>query len=78
MNDPFVADTKLRDFNAKKRSISFLDMAINLSDHFRENHIAVPWGCDYSWMNAPANYEETEELINYVHNYFETQNITLV
>lgn len=70
-NDPFVADTKLRDFNAQKRAISFIDMSINLSDHFRENHIVVPWGCDYSWMNAPSNYHETESLIEYVQSYFQ-------
>lgn len=70
-NDPFVADTKLRDFNAQKRAISFIDMSINLSDHFRENNIVIPWGCDYSWMNARSNYQETEALINYVQSYFQ-------
>jgi hypothetical protein len=69
--DPFVADTRLRDFNAKKRATSFIDLAINLSDHFRENHVVIPWGCDYSWMNAHSNYQETEALIDYVRDYME-------
>ena len=55
-NNPFISDIKSREFNAQKRASSFIDMAINLSDHFRENHIVIPWGCDYSWSNALNNY----------------------
>jgi len=76
--DPFVADTKMREFNAQKRAIKFIDMVINLSDHFRENNVVIPWGCDYSWMNARSNFQETETLINYVHDYFKEQNVTIV
>lgn len=76
-NDPFVADRRLRDFNAQKRAIAFIDMAINLSDHVRENHIVIPWGCDYSWMNARSNYQETEALIDYVSSYLQAHNVTI-
>jgi len=53
-------------------------MAVDLSDHFRENHILIPWGCDSSWMNAHSNYQETENLINYIASNFQAQNITVV
>lgn len=76
--DPFISDQRLRDFNAQKRAISFIDMSINLSDHFRENHIIIPWGCDYSWMNARSNYDETEALIKYLGTHFQEQNVTVV
>ena len=53
-------------------------MSINLSDHFRENHIVIPWGCDYSWMNALSNYQETEALIDYIQKYMTVHNVSVV
>jgi hypothetical protein len=49
MNDPFVDDNSLRDFNADKRAAEFLDKMEDYATHFREDHVMIPWGCDYSF-----------------------------
>ena len=40
------------------------------------NNILIPWGCDFAYMNALADYKNTERLIEYF-NSKNNYNITL-
>ena len=51
---------------------------IKLADKFKESHIVVPWGCDYSFNNAKTNYQQTEALINYINEHYNTSNVKVI
>ena len=77
-NDPIETDPTLDSFNAEVRMTNFLKYVNErLHPAHRSNHLAVPWGCDFAYYNAPQNYNDMEKLIAYV-NTHNKQNVKLL
>jgi hypothetical protein len=44
---------------------------IDMSSHYRGNHLLVPMGCDFSFMNARQNFQSYDNLIEYFNSNYD-------
>lgn len=45
---------------------------LDVASHTRGSHILIPWGCDFGYMNATEDFENTDRLIDYFHKNTKT------
>ena len=75
-DDVFVSDKSLSTFNADEKVIEFVNIAHDLYKHHMGQNILVPMGCDFAYQNALSEFEDLENLIEYI-NKHNTANIEL-
>ena len=56
-DEPFVSDATLKTFNAEEKSKDLINYIQKQAMHRRENHIILPWGCDFTFSNARLSYD---------------------
>ena len=47
------------------------DYVIEMNEHYRGNHLLVPMGGDFSYMEANKNFELMDNLIEYFNKKYE-------
>lgn len=75
-DDPFVTNKNLETFNADEKAAEFIELATNISYHYRSNHILIPMGCDFQYSNARMNFGSMDKMIAYVNERY--PNVTLM
>ena len=55
----------MEEFNADYYAELMYNYTIDMSTHYRGNHLLVPMGCDFTFMNARQNFLSQENLIKY-------------
>lgn len=73
---PFVDDPSLSTFNADWKSAWFVNYTQELSKHFRTNHLMIPMGGDFRFMNAHLNFVSMDRMINYINTNY--PNVTVM
>ena len=68
-DDPFVADETLSTFNADKVTKDFADYALWLHEDYRGQHLLIPMGCDFAYMNARLGFENVDRFIEYFNKH---------
>lgn len=53
-----------------------LNYVLHMKDHYRSNHLFVPMGCDFTYLNAILNFKSMDALMDYFNSHAE--NITLI
>jgi hypothetical protein len=51
-NDPFIDNENLETFNADNLANQMNDWVLHMAQHYRTNHLFVPFGDDFNFMNA--------------------------
>lgn len=74
--DYFEADQNLTSFQANDLMNDLIKYIHNVHDKRLGNEILLPWGCDFTYMSAIAEYNNLDRVIQYV-NSKNTYNITL-
>jgi hypothetical protein len=76
-DDPFVSDATLRAFNADEKARQLINyvQAMSKIHDLGENHILLPWGCDFTFANAKLSFDQMDRIIKYL-NQYNKQNIT--
>jgi len=67
----------IRTYNAESKSVELINYVQNLSSALKENHILVPWGGDFTFMNARLNFDQLDKIIAFS-NLYNTKNITFL
>jgi lysosomal alpha-mannosidase len=67
----------IRTYNAESKSVQLINYVQKLSMNRRENHIMVPWGCDFTFMNARLNFDQMDKIIAFTNRY-NSKNITFM
>jgi len=62
-SDPTINDPSLETYNADEHSQTLYDYALEMREHYRGNHMFVPWGEDFAWANASMNYKSGKALL---------------
>lgn len=50
---------------------------VDMSSHYRGNHLLVPMGCDFAFMDARENFKSYDNLIEYFNKKYEND-VTLL
>lgn len=74
--DYFETDKNLTSFQANDLMNDLINYIHFVHDKRLGNEILLPWGCDFNYMSANAEYNNLERVIDYV-NSKNTYNITL-
>lgn len=75
-DQPFVDDKQFKTYNAEEKAIELLNYIQEQAAHRRENHLILPWGCDFTFANARLNYDQMDKIIKFVNEYNKV-NVTL-
>ena len=75
-DEPFQPDATLSTFNAELKATELINYIQDQAAHRRENHLLLPWGCDFTYANAKMNFDQMDKIIQFVNKY-NTKNITL-
>ena len=75
-DEPFQPDSTLSTFNAEHKATELINYIQDSADHRREQHLLLPWGCDFTFSNAKQNFDQMDKIISFVNRY-NTKNITL-
>ena len=51
-DDPVIIDPRSESFNAGHYAELMYNYTVHMSEHYRGNHLLVPMGCDFTFMNA--------------------------
>ena len=71
VDDPVVSDSTLQSFNADYKAEVMYNYTIDMSAHYRGNHLLVPMGCDFTFMNARENFLSYDNLIDYFNKNYD-------
>jgi hypothetical protein len=71
-----VNDSTLSSFNADWKSAYFIEHVTNMSKSFRTNHLLIPMGGDFRFMNAHLNFKSMDRMIDYINTNY--PNVTLM
>jgi hypothetical protein len=74
--DYFETDKTLSSSNAKEMMNKLIELIEKVHDRRLGNDILLPWGCDFSYMSAQAEYANLGRVVDYV-NKNNAYNITL-
>jgi len=75
INDNVIADERLTTFNAKSRVSDLRDYALHMQQHYRGNHMFIPWGEDFAYTNAFNNFKSTDALIDYFNDTYDDMTV---
>ena len=64
-DDPFVDDESLSTFNAKEKLVELVNYINGIAYTKKGQNIFIPFGCDFSFQNARADYQYLERLMSY-------------
>ena len=77
-DDPFQPDkSRPKSYNAEVKATKLVNLVQWEADHRLENHIILPWGCDFSFSNAKMGYDQMDKIIEFTNKY-NTKNITFM
>lgn len=74
--DYFEDDKDLSSSNAKELMNKLIEFIHKVHDRRLGNEVLLPWGCDFTYMSAQAEFANLERVVNYV-NKNNAYNITL-
>ena len=74
-DDPVVDDDRLETYNVEDRAKDLHDYLIHMSDHYKTNHLLVPFGDDFKWENAQMSFLNLDKLIKYVNENYDDVNL---
>eukprot|EP00118_Oscarella_pearsei_P019625 m.209602 g.209602 ORF g.209602 m.209602 type:complete len:333 (+) comp39727_c0_seq56:596-1594(+) len=63
--------------NMQKTADAFMRMARERMTWYRHNHLLIPFGCDFAFQNAEANFYQMDRLMEYVNNQSSKYNATV-
>ena len=72
---PIVDDMRLDNYNIENRAEELHDYLIHLADHYRTNHLLVPFGDDFNYMNAQSYFHNLDKIIDYVNKHYDDVNL---
>jgi lysosomal alpha-mannosidase len=75
-DDPVVIDKTLSSFNGDKMVDTMLHYVEDMRQAYRTNHLLVPMGGDFSFMNSQMNFKSMDNLIEYFNS--KVSNTTLI
>ena len=52
------------------------DYVIEMNENYLGNHLLVPMGCDFTFMEAHTNFDQMDRFISYFNKKY--QNVTLL
>ena len=70
-DDPVISNKKSQAFNADYYAELMYNYTIEMSSNYRGNHLLVPMGCDFSFMNARQNFQSYDNLIEYFNSNYD-------
>lgn len=68
-------DMNLETYNIDSRAQDLHDYIIHMSQHYKTNHIFVPFGDDFKWENAGLSFMNVDKLIKYINENFDDMNL---
>ena len=72
---PIVDDKRLENYNIEERAQNLHDYIIHLADHYRSDHVLLPFGDDFNFMNAQAYFFNLDKIIKYVNEHYDDVNL---
>ena len=72
---PIVDDKRLENYNIEERAQTLHDYIIHQADHFRHDHVLLPFGDDFNYMNAQLYFFNLDKLIKYVNEHYKDVNL---
>lgn len=65
-DQPFIIDEQLDTYNAPERTLEIYDWVQHQSAHYKsEQHMIIPMGDDFHFMNAHKYFLSLDNMINY-------------
>ena len=60
---PIVDDPRLENYNVDNRTEELHDYLSHMADHYKTNHLLVPFGDDFNYLNAQKMFYNIDKLI---------------
>jgi hypothetical protein len=70
-----INDPTFQTFNADKFTQMFHDWVLHMKDHYKTNHLLIPFGDDFNYEDAKLNYRNIDQFMAYFNAHI--PNITL-
>uniref|UniRef100_A0A7S3JCC5 Glycoside hydrolase family 38 central domain-containing protein n=1 Tax=Euplotes harpa TaxID=151035 RepID=A0A7S3JCC5_9SPIT len=74
-DSPIIDDKRLETYNIEERAAQLHDYLMHLSEHYRSNHLLVPFGDDFNYMNAQMYFYNLDKLIEYMNKHYSDVNL---
>ncbi|CAI2376469.1 unnamed protein product [Moneuplotes crassus] len=62
-DDPIVDDPRLETYNIEEKVSGLRDYLLHMADHYRTNHLLVPFGDDFNFENSKRYFMNIDKLI---------------
>jgi len=56
-DDPFQPDPTLSAYNGETKATDLINYVQKLYQNRREQHLILPWGCDFTFSNARLSFD---------------------
>ena len=70
-DSPIVDNKLLRTYNADKKTDELYDYLTHMAEHYRTNHLFVPFGDDFNYLNAQKMFLNIDKLIDYMNKKYD-------
>jgi lysosomal alpha-mannosidase len=67
-DQPICDDERLEDYNVDTEVANFVEWVNEMATHYRTNHLLVPMGDDFNYMQSDRNFKNIEKLMHYVNS----------
>jgi len=74
---PIQDDPNLYDVNVKERADLYVSIAKRRAEAYRTNHLLIPIGEDFQFMNAVQNFKNMDKLMKYINSHSSTYGVNI-
>jgi hypothetical protein len=74
-DEPIIDDPELETYNVDNRTAELYNYLTHMAKHFRTNHLLVPFGQDFAYLNAQKSFKNLDKLIKHMNAKYPDMNL---